>query len=237
MISIVIPMYNEAENVEDTLKKVNDVLSGLKEKYEIITINDGSSDKTLEILHNSKKKYKNLTIISYAPNKGPGNAFREGFAKAKGDIIITMDADLSFSPDYIPEMLNKMQDADVVIGSQHMKGAKMENIPAWRVFVSKVAIGLDRFVLGVPLSSLSSFFVAYRKEALNSVNFISHGFDAQCEILVKLYKKGYQIVEIPCTLKWSEKRKNRLSFKKLLKEVNKRFMLWSYLKKEFKSQQ
>ena len=232
MISLVIPMYNEENNVENTLKRLDEVMKKLKAQYEIVVVNDGSSDNTLEVLNKAQKEYKKLSILSYLPNKGPGAAFREGFTKAKGDIIITLDADLSFSPDDIPRLLEKIQDADVVIGSQHMKGAKMINIPAWRIFVSKVAIALDKLILNIKLTSLSSFFVAYKSNVIKNLNFVSNGFDAQPEIIVKLYKQGRKIKEIPCDLKWSDKRVNRLSLKKLLKEIKKRFELWIYLKKE-----
>ena len=133
-------------------------------------------------------------------------------------------------------LLEKIKEADVVIGSQHMKNAKMENIPLWRVLVSKAAIHMDRFFLGVKLSSVSSFFVAYKKDIIKNLVFRSNGFDAQCEILVKLYKKGYKIKEIPCTLRWSDNRKNRLTFKKLLKEIEKRIRLWVYLNKNIKNE-
>jgi len=233
MISIVIPMFNEENDVKKTLQKVSKVLKKTKQPFEIISVDDGSSDKTLQVLNKSKRKYRNLRVISHEMNKGPGAAFRTGFAAAKGDIIITMDADLSFSPEYIPQMLKELKDADVVIGSQHLRKGNIQNVPQWRIFVSKAAVFLDRLMLGVKLSSLSSFFVAYKAPVIKKIQFKSNSFDAQCEIIAKLYKKGYHIKEIPCILRWSNERKNRLSFKKLIGEILRRIKLWVYINRHF----
>ncbi|MBD3164416.1 glycosyltransferase [Candidatus Woesearchaeota archaeon] len=230
MISIVIPAYNESETIESTIKKIRGVMKNLGEEWELIIVDDCSSDNTLKKIRAFKKKYEFLRIFSHKKNLGPGAGFRTGFKQAEGDIIITNDADSSFSPKDIPRLLSEIKNADVVIGSQHMEGARMINVPIKRVIASKAALFLDRLFLGVRLSSLSSFFVAYRKNVIKTLNFESNGFDAQCEILTKLYHKGYKIKEIPCSLRWDIGRKRKSSIN-IFKEAKKRVKLWRKLKK------
>src|SRR3989344_3375571 len=207
MISIVVPVYNEEKIIKYSFNQIKETMDTINEPYEIVFVNDGSSDNTLQELTELQKKSKNLRIISYTPNKGPGAAFREGFKKAKGDKIITIDADLSFSPKDIPRLLEELKDdVQVVLGSQHMKGAKMENIPWIRVMASKSAVFLDRRRLNVKLSTLSSFFALYKADVIKNVEFTENGFSAQPEILTTLYRNKVNIKEIPCTLRWSDKK-------------------------------
>src|SRR4030066_2441872 len=100
-LSIIIPMFNEAENAESTLNRVEEALASFKGTYEIIAVNDGSHDNTLEILNKLAEQDGKLKIVSYPKNIGRGMALRKGFQESKGEIIVSIDADLSYSPQYI----------------------------------------------------------------------------------------------------------------------------------------
>ncbi len=228
MISVIVPMFNEADNVEKCIATIRDVLDKNFDDWELIAVDDGSNDGTYKKLEEAKVTTRNLKIFKHDINKGPGAAFRTGFLKANGDVIVTIDADLSFSPKLIPILVSELKDADLVIGSQHKKGAKIINVPLIRRIASKGANILDRIILGVNLSSLTSFFVAYRSKIIKNLRIESDSFDAQSEILTKLFWSGYRIKEIPAPLIWSAERKKQSKLK-LFNEIVKRFFLWKRL--------
>src|SRR4030043_1463941 len=119
-LSIIIPMFNEAENVESTLMRVEEALASFQGTYDIIAVNDGSLDNTLEILNRLAERDGKLKIVSYSKNIGRGKALREGFKESRGEIIISTDADLSYDPHYIIDfikILEAEQEIDFVLAS------------------------------------------------------------------------------------------------------------------------
>ena len=103
-LSIIIPMFNEAENAESTLNRVEEALASFNGTYEIIAVNDGSLDNTLEILNRLAEQDGKLKIVSYPNNIGRGMALKKGFKESSGEIIVSIDADLSYSPHYILDL-------------------------------------------------------------------------------------------------------------------------------------
>ena len=127
-LSIIIPAYNEEDAIADIIKRClkereNIVRETPVEEVEIIVVNDGSHDKTLEIA----EQFKEISLVSYARNRGYGAAIKSGFEKAKGTIVSFLDADGTCDPHFFIEMCNKLikKDADVVIGSRMTKESKM----------------------------------------------------------------------------------------------------------------
>src|SRR4030065_351771 len=104
-LSIIIPMFNEAENVEATVSRVKEALGSFNGTYEILAVNDGSLDNTLEILNRLAEQDGKLKIVSYPKNIGRGMALRKGFQESKGDIVVSIDADLSYDPHYIFDLV------------------------------------------------------------------------------------------------------------------------------------
>src|SRR4030043_1484850 len=124
-LSIVIPMFNEAENAKSTLKQVEEAMVSFQGIYEIVAVNDGSTDQTLEELKRVADKNEKVKIISYAKNFGRGRALREGFKRSKGEIVVSIDADLSYDPHYILDFVKALQteqDIDFVLASPYMPG-------------------------------------------------------------------------------------------------------------------
>lgn len=117
-LSIVIPIYNEEESIQELIARIRDSLESQKFKYEIIFIDDGSTDKTLDILKRYERDYNNIKVYSFRKNLGKSVALSLGFQKAKGEIIATMDADLQDDPQNLPDMIEKLKkdDLDLVGG-------------------------------------------------------------------------------------------------------------------------
>jgi glycosyltransferase involved in cell wall biosynthesis len=116
MLSIVIPTYNEEKNVKLVYIQLKSVLKDLRKKYEIIFVDDGSTDETFDILKKLAKTDRNLKIIRFKRNFGQSAAISAGFQKCRGDVIISMDADLQNNPSDIPNLLKKLDNYDIVCG-------------------------------------------------------------------------------------------------------------------------
>lgn len=212
-ISVVIPMYNEEENVVKTLEEVNNVLENFDE-FEIIVVDDGSTDKTYHLADKLLSSNPNIRLLKHPVNMGMGRALRTGFEKAKGDVVVTIDADLSYDPSFIPKLIYELdQSTDIVIGSQYMAGGKTENIPPLRLFISKSANKIVGYAMADNISTVTGVLRAYRKEVLDSVELESNGTKINPEIISKARAVGFNIKEIPVTLKGRELGKSKVRFR------------------------
>lgn len=212
-ISVIIPMYNEEENVIKTLNAINDVLKIYRD-FEIIVVDDGSTDKTNQLVNEFSTTNSNIYLLKNPVNMGMGRALRTGFEKSEGDIIITIDADLSYDPSFIPKLVDEIDETtDIVIGSQYMAGGKTENIPALRLFISKTANKIVGYAMTDNISTVTGVLRAYRKEVLDSVELESNGTEINPEILAKAKAVGFNIKEIPVTLKGRELGKSKIRFR------------------------
>jgi dolichol-phosphate mannosyltransferase len=115
-LSLVIPAYNEEQSIEPCVREANGVLAGLGKRYEIVVVDDGSTDGTFERLRALKKDVTALRAVRFARNRGQTTAMAAGFEHARGEIIVTMDADMQNDPADIPRLLEKMDEWDVVCG-------------------------------------------------------------------------------------------------------------------------
>lgn len=202
MLTISIACYNEAENIKRFEKELLPVLNGLKMPYEVLLIDDGSKDSTLEEANKLAKKHKEIRVIKHPRNLGLGAGIKTGIKEAKGDLFIPLDGDLTFHPDQIPLLMERFNkgNVDCVIGSHFGKGGKLEKVPFYRIVLSKGVNILYTILLGKRISSISSIFRLYRTGQLKELKLESDGFDISAEILVKLLRKKKKIVEVPVTL-------------------------------------
>jgi dolichol-phosphate mannosyltransferase len=224
MISIVIPAFCEGPRVETAIEEVERVLAQVEEEGEIVVVDDGSPDDTYARAIAKTRVVTNLQVVRHVVNAGPGAAFRTGFRASRGDKIVTIDCDLSFDPNQIPRLLEGLRHADVVVGAQHGPGARVANVPWFRVVCSQIAYWMDRAVVGGRLRSYSSFFVAYRGSLIRGLEFDANGFDAQCEILARLVRRGVRIESVPARLIWRDRR--RASSMRLFREARRRIRIW-----------
>ena len=158
MISVVVPAYRESANVLRAVSEIAAALRALEGRHEIVIVDDGSPDDTYERAQNVTAAGVNVVAVRHAINRGPGAAFRTGFSISRGDLIVTIDCDLSFDPQQIGSLVAGLSGADVVVGAQHGRGAQMKNVPFFRVAGSKIIYIADRFWFGGSLGSYSSFF-------------------------------------------------------------------------------
>jgi glycosyltransferase involved in cell wall biosynthesis len=216
-LSIVIPMFNEAENAETTLSRVEEVLVSFSGTYEIIAVNDGSLDNTLDVLSRLAGQDKKLKVVSYSKNAGRGMALRKGFKESSGEIIVSIDADLSYSPQYIldlVETLRREPELDLVLASPYMPGGGVKNVPVLRLWVSKLGNRILQLVMPNRIYTSTGIFRAYRKKVLDSLELESDGKEIHLEILSKALALGYRVKEIPAILTSRKKGKSKFKFRK-----------------------
>jgi glycosyltransferase involved in cell wall biosynthesis len=216
-LSIVIPMFNEAENVESTLKRVEEALVSFAGTYEIIAVNDGSLDSTLDILNRLAEQDKKLKVVSYSKNAGRGMALRKGFKESSGEIIVSIDADLSYDPHYIldlVETLRREPEADLVLASPYMPGGGVKNVPVLRLWVSKLGNRILRLVMPNRIYTSTGIFRAYQKKVLDSLELESDGKEIHLEILSKALALGYRVKESPAILTSRKRGKSKFKFRK-----------------------
>lgn len=164
-VSIVIPVYEEEESVPPLYDKLSEVMSGLDIEYELVFIDDGSRDRTLELLEEYQAKDPRVVVVSFRRNFGQTAAMAAGFQYSKGDIVVTMDADLQNDPEDIPKLLEKIKDYDVVSGWRKNRKDKFLS----RRLPSIIANWLISKVTGVYLHDYGCTLKAYRREVIKNV--------------------------------------------------------------------
>jgi len=210
-------MFNEAENAESTLKRIEKALSSLQGDYEIIPVNDGSADNTLEILKRVGSRDKRIRVVSYPKNIGRGMALRKGFQESRGEIVVSIDADLSYDPQYILNLVEAIrtdQNIDLALASPYMPGGGVQGVPFFRLLISKLGNRILRFAMTNRIYTSTGIFRAYRKRVLDSLEIESDGKEIHLEILSKAIALGYRVKEIPVVLTGRQKGRSKFKFKK-----------------------
>jgi glycosyltransferase involved in cell wall biosynthesis len=211
LISIVLPCYNEEAILQSNLEIVIDYLKSEGDKYnwEIVLINDGSKDKTGEIANSFEDLYEQIRVIHHPTNLNLGNALQTGFCNAKGEIIVVMDVDLSYSVDHISLMVDKMLETscDVVVASPYMKEGKVIAVPFGRKIMSKWVNKFMRFAAQDKYYTFTGMVRAYRASFIKNVNLKTKDYEINPEIMYKAMILRARIVEIPATLDWTEQNK------------------------------
>lgn len=188
-LSLVIPLYNEEDNINPLYDQVCQILQQGGHEYEIIFVDDGSTDGSLSILEELASLDKRVKVIQLQKNYGKSAALDAGFRESAGEIIITMDADLQDDPTYIPDFLAKIHDGyDLVIGWRHRRRDALFKRISSRIF-NKITSRL----MGVKLHDLNCGFKAMRRKTLTNLHLYPelHRF-----IPVLIASQGYQVSEI-----------------------------------------
>ena len=167
MISIVIPLYNEEENIQELCRRLIDVLDSMRESYEVLFVDDGSTDGSYARLLEIKKNNENIKIVKFRRNFGQTAAIHAGFDYAQGEIIATLDADLQNDPQDIPDMVKKLNDLDldVVCGWRYQRQDKFH-----KKILSRFANGLRRKLTGESIHDSGCTLRVYRKESVRDLD-------------------------------------------------------------------
>ena len=197
---VVVPTYNERENIERLLKS----LLGLPLNLAVLVVDDNSPDGTGAIADQIAEREPRVRVIHRQGKLGLGTAYIAGFkwalANTDARYIFEMDADFSHDPHAIPLFLEKIREADLVIGSRYVQGVTVVNWPLSRLILSVSANIYTRIVTGMPLHDATGGFKCFRREVLLALpldQIKSDGYSFQIEMNFHAWKRGFRIVEIP----------------------------------------
>ncbi|HSE85291.1 MAG TPA: glycosyltransferase family 2 protein [Candidatus Binatia bacterium] len=206
LVSLVVPGYNEASIVGKNLGELCHQMELLEHEYrwEMVIVNDGSTDGTGALAEAFARTKNNVHVLHHSKNFGLGQAFRTAFKYCRGDYIVTLDMDLSYSPDHIAKLLSAITQTNVkiVVVSPYMDGGKISNVPWLR---RQLSIWANRFLSLASkgrLSTLTGMVRAYDGNFLRSLNLKATGMEINPEIVYKATLLGAELQEIPGHLDW-----------------------------------
>jgi glycosyltransferase involved in cell wall biosynthesis len=215
-LSIVIPAYNESARIELTLERVMSCVETQGWDAEVLVVDDGSSDATVDIIHRWMVRYPRLHLIQNEGNRGKGFSVRNGLLQASGEIVMFTDADLSAPMEEAELLIAAIKDgADVAIGSRWLEKARQTiHQPLYRRFFGRCFNWVTRTIMGLPFKDTQCGFKAFKQPAAQIIFRLQRierwGFDP--EILFIARKLGYDIREVPVT--WGHDERSRMSYLK-----------------------
>jgi dolichol-phosphate mannosyltransferase len=200
----VVPVFNEESGVAYLAERLAIVKSFWGDRpLQFVFVDDGSSDATVPALERVFGGDPECLIVRHDRNRGIGAAFRTGFQHAAGDIICTIDADCSYGPENLHLLVEALDSnaADIAVASPYHPEAGVENVPGWRLLLSRGCSLLYRLTMPVKLYTYTSVFRAYRRVVLERVSFEENGFVSAVEILMRAAEQHFRITEVPMTLR------------------------------------
>lgn len=223
-ISIILPVYNEGENITKQLEEIEKVI---KTKHETLIVYDFDGDDTVAPVKKLQKKYQSIFLVKN--NIGPGliNAVKTGFKKAIGEVVVVMPADLADNPKTINAMYQKIKEGfDIVCATRYTKGGRKIGGDILKTNLSKMAGLFTPLLLGIGITDISNGFKMYRREVFKKIKIESTGgWEFSMEIVIKANNLGFKICEVPTV--WRDRISGKSKFK-LLKWIPKylRLYLW-----------
>jgi len=217
LINIIIPVYNERENIKNTLLEIK---TKIKTPHNIFIVYDFDEDNSIPVVKNLMQNNRNIYLIKNKYSSGVLNAIKTGFDTINNGVVLVVMADLSDDLDKVDEMFKKINEGyDIVCGSRYMKGGKQIGGPRIKKFLSKLAGISLHYLSGIPTHDVTNSFKMYKKSVLDNIEIESNGgFELGMEIVVKAFLKGYKITEVPSI--WRDREKGKSKFK-----------LWKWLPK------
>ncbi len=218
---VIVPTYNEADNIRDLVTQ----LLNLPVAVQVLVVDDNSPDKTGDLVDEMVKEYSGRVHVIHRPGKmGLGTAYIAGFKKAMNELnasrIMTMDADFSHNPRFIPAMVELSKSKHVVIGSRYVAGGGSLNCTWKRVMLSKIANMTAKTLLGLKAKDTTAGFRLYRREVLASIpleRIFSSGYSFLVEMLFMCQRRGWQIGEVPIIFEDRRKGQTKISRQEITK--------------------
>lgn len=189
--SIIVPAYNEADGIVETIKRCQRVCG---KEDEVVVVDDGSKDQTVSLA-----RAQNVKVVELKTNKGKATALQTGFGAAKNDVLITIDADCTYPPEDIPLLIKSLEHADMVVGSR-FTGKKSVHLPLQRQMANQLGARVTSLILGQKITDVTSGLRAFRKEWIHSIPIEAKGLDFEAELTARTVAAGYQYAEVPISV-------------------------------------
>jgi glycosyltransferase involved in cell wall biosynthesis len=215
-VSVILCAYNEGNVIEDAIDRVNGVMMGTGWNYEIVVVDDGSSDDTRQkaFRYVNERSVGQLKIISYEENLGKGNAIRTGFIHSRGDIVVVIDSDLDVDARLIPSYVEALKMSDIAVASKWHPESRTA-VTLKRKILSFGFNALSRLFTGIKLKDTQTGLKAFRKEVLDRMapKFVVKRFAFDLELIGACNHAGYRIVDLPVNVNI----KSMVSFKEIFR--------------------
>lgn len=235
-LCVVMPAYNEGKNIKDNLLYTSRILSKFIKNYQIIAVNDGSTDDTKAGVIEAALLDPKVSYISYSPNKGKGHAICTGVKYADAEYIAFLDSDMELDPTMLRYFLKALQatDADIAIGSKMHKDSKLD-YPLTRKIISVGYFIILKMLFKLNLKDTQTGIKLFKSDVIKPIceDVTTEGFAFDIEILATAAKQGYKILELPITLKYS--RNDGTKSKVSLKQIKNVFSDTLQVKKKLKN--
>lgn len=219
-LSVVVAAYNEEAVIDQNVQRIVAELTSRPEvDWELICVDDGSTDQTGAILDRFSRSRPRITVLHHRRNFGQGRALRTAFDICGGDVIVTLDADLSYGPEYIFRLADALyeQKVDIALASPYVKGGTSRNIPFYRYVLSRMGNAYLAKMSHYRISTSTSVVRAYRREVMDRLVLTSDGMELQLEVLMKSAMMGFQVCEVPAHLEWAEQKVSEAKFRRVSK--------------------
>jgi dolichol-phosphate mannosyltransferase len=225
-LSVVVAAYNEEAVIAENLRRIAKELSGREGvQWEIICVDDGSTDRTGALMDEIAAEVPQVRVLHHRRNFGQGRALRTAFDACLGEIIITLDADLSYGPEYTYVLADSLvrENVEIALASPYAKGGRVQNVPFCRRLLSRVGNWYLARMSNYSISTSTCAVRAYRREVFDAIVLTSDGMELQLEVLMKASQMNFRVVEVPAHLQWAKRRageaKQRVSKMRILRVV------------------
>lgn len=222
-LNIVCPVYNEGENISNTVRSIKEKIST---PHRIYIVYDFDEDNTLPAARELMKKHPEIRLLKNKYGRGALNAIKTGFEEAPDGVVLVIMADLSDDLAVVDRMFGRINEGyDIVCGSRYMRGGRQIGGPLLKRTLSRAAGVSLHYLAGVPTHDVTNSFKMYTKKVLSAIKIESDGgFELGMEIVVKAYLRGYRITEVPST--WTDRTAGESRF--MLKKWLPKYLHWYF---------
>lgn len=209
-LSVIVAAYNEAPVIARTVRLIVDELERHSWSWELIVVDDGSRDGTGEQLARACANDPRITVLHHRRNFGQGRALRSAFDVAAGEVLVTLDADLSYGPEYVARLVEALEreNVEIALASPYAKGGEVRNVPFYRHILSRAGNWYLARMSSHSVSTITCVVRAMRREVIEALPLVSDGMELQLEILMKAAQCGFRVCEIPAKLEWAKEKKD-----------------------------
>jgi len=213
---LILPTYNEAENIEAVVEAALPRLAAAQPAHTILVVDDNSPDGTGSIADRLASRIAEVEVLHRPRKEGLGRAYLAGFVRALAggaELVVQMDCDFSHDPADLPRLIAATRDADIVLGSRYVAGGGVSNWALSRRLLSRGGCAYARLILGIPVRDLTGGFKCWRRSALEGLDLEgvdSHGYGFQIEMTYRAVKAGLAVAEIPIVFRERSEGKSKM---------------------------